>query len=247
MNYYTHRSIITRDNVRGEYMNKSKFFTAVITIGISVAILLLIVHVIFNNNSNVNQGSFRVSDSILTSIVQLEDKSEGANEWKFDISQNNKISMLIQTVGNATIKDVYLEKVKVSSKNDVHIYIEQENYDINYKYEDIKNKKVNIYTEETEAGDFLIEFDINNQDLISNFVVPSEIKEIRHDGTILSIAKMSVAEIEFKVKYNLVLVEKQGKINRCKVELNLPNDKIITDGFSAERLDSSNFNFKVNY
>jgi len=155
--------------------------------------------------------------------------------------------MLIQTVGDASIKEVYLEKVKVSSKNDIHIYIEQDNYGLSYKYEDIKNKKINIYTEEKAEGAYLIEFDINNEDVVLDFNIPDDVKEIRHDGTILNMAQIPVSKIKFGVKYNLVIVQGQDRINTCKVELELPNEKIITDGFSTERLNSSDFNFKVNY
>ncbi len=228
-------------------MNKSKFFTAIITIGISVIILLVIFNYLFNNSSKINQGKFRISDTILTSVVELEDKAELENEWKFDISQNNKISMLIKTDKGIGIKEVYLEKVKVKSKNDVSIYIEQDKYELSYEYGKIKDRKVNIYTEETQDGIYLIEFDVKNEDIISNFNIPEEIKELRHDGTILNIAKVSISDIVFTLKYNLVIVENGGQINKCKILIEMPNSKIITEGLSVERLDCSKFNFKVEY
>lgn len=228
-------------------MNKNKFFTAAITIVISVVVLIIIVNLIFNNGSKVNQGNFRISDTILTSIVELEDKAESNDEWKFDISQSNKVSMLIQANENSVIKEAYLEKVKVKSKTDINIYIEQEKYDISYEYKDIKNKKVNIYTEETEDGNYLVEFNINNEDLVSNFNIPEDVKEVRHDGTILNIAKIAVSDIMFTVKYNLVVVEDKGQTNTCKIQLEMPDAKIATEGLSVERLDTSKFNFKVDY
>ena len=227
-------------------MDKNKFITAVITLGISTIILLVIVYCIFNNNK-VNQGDFRISDSILSSIVEFNDESAGTNEWKYDISQTNKVSMLIQTLGSATIKEVYLENMKVKSKNNIHIYVEQDNYDIRYKYEDIKNKKVNVYAEENEAGDYLVEFDIKNENVLSDYIIPSEVKEIRHDGTVLNTASIAVSQIRFKVKYNLVIVQDNKKTNTCKVEIEMPDDKIAVDGFIVKRLDSSAFNFKVDY
>lgn len=226
-------------------MNKNKFFTAVITIGISVVILLVIVNFTFNNK--INQGNFRVSDTILSSVVELEDKSDINNEWKYDVSQNNKLSMLVQTIGDATVKEVYLDNIKVESRNDVHIYIEQDKYDVKYKYEDLKNKKINIYAEQTEQGDYLVEFDIQNEDVISNFVIPSDIKEIRHDGTMLNVTKTPVSSIKFKIKYNLVLVQDDNKTNTCKVEIEVPDEKIAVDGFFVKRLDSTIYAFKVNY
>lgn len=228
-------------------MDKNKFFTAIITIVISIIILIIIINITFNNDNKLNQGNFRISDTILTSIVELEDKSETNDEWKFDISQNNKISMLIQSNENSTIKEAYLEKIKVSAKNNVSIYIEQEQYDVNYKYKDIKNKKVNIYTEETEDGNYLVEFNINNEDVISNFNVPEDVKEIRHDGTVLSIANISISDITFDIKYNLVIVENQGQINKCEIKLEMPNEKLVTEGLFVERLNISSFNFKVDY
>lgn len=227
-------------------MNKNKFFTAVITLGISAIILIAIVYFTFNNNK-INQGNFRITDSILSSIVELEDKAENPGEWKYDISQNNKISMLVQKIGDAHVKEIYIKDIKIKSKNDVNIYIEQDKYDLRYEYKDIKNEKVNIYTEETEAGDYLVEFDVKNKNIVKDFGVPEGIKEIRHDGTILNIAKIAISQIQFKVKYNLVVVQDNQKTNTCKVEIEMPDEKIAVDGFFVKRLDSSNYNFKVSY
>lgn len=226
-------------------MSKNKFFTAVITIGISAIILLVIMHFTFNNK--INQGNFRVSDAILSSVVELEDKSDITNEWKYDISQTNKISMLVQTIGDATVKEVYLDDIKIESKNDVHIYIEQHKYDVSYRYENLKNKKINIYAEQTKQGDYLVEFDVQNEDVISDFIIPSDIKEIRHDGTMLNIAKIPVSNIKFKIKYDLILVQDNNKVNTCKVEVELPDEKIASDGFFVKRLDSTSYTFKVDY
>ena len=228
-------------------MNKNKFFMAVITMAIAAVILFVIINIVFGSNNKINQGNFRVSDFLITSIVELEDKSEEASDWKFDVSQSNKISILLQTSSDSKIKEAYLEEFKVSSKNDVSIYVEQDKYDAYYKYEDVKNKKINIYTEEREDGSYLVEFDITNEDVLSNYSIPEDIKEIRYDGTILNIAKIPVSSIDFKVKYNLVLVEDNGKTNTCKIELSVPNSKILTEGQSVERLDISGFNFKVDY
>lgn len=227
-------------------MNKEKFFTAVITIGISAIILAAIVYLTFNNNK-INQGNFRISDSILSSIVEFEDKAEDDNQWKYDISQNNKISMLIQKIGDCAAKEVYIDDIKIKSKNDVNIYIEQDKYDLRYEYKNIKNEKVNIYVEETEAGDYLVEFDVKNENIVKDFGVPEGINEIRHDGTILNIANIAISQIQFSVKYNLVVVQDNQKINTCKVEIQMPDEKIAVDGFFVQRLDNSNYNFKVSY
>ena len=227
-------------------MKKNKFFTAIITLVISAVMLIVIVNLIFNN-SKINQGNFRVSDAILTSIVELEDKAESSTEWKYDISQNNKVSILVKPNENASIKEVYLEKIKIKSKNDVSIYLEQEEYDVSYKYKNISNGKVNIYTEETEEGNYLIEFNINNEDVVANFNVPNDIKEIRHDGTILNIANIAISDITFNVKYNLIIVENNGQINKCKIEIKMPDSKVATEGLFVERLNTSEFNFKVDY
>ena len=227
-------------------MNKEKFFTAVITIGISAIILAAISYFTFNNNK-INQGDFRISDTILLSIVELEDKSEDSSQWKYDISQNNKISMLVQKIGDCEVQELYIDNVKIKSKNDVNIYIEQDEYGLRYEYKDIKNKKVNIYTEETEAGDYLVEFDIKNENAVKDFVVPEGVNEIRHDGTILNTANIAISQIKFKVKYDLIIVQNNQKTNKCKIEIEMPDQKIAVDGFFVQRLDTSNYNFKVSY
>lgn len=227
-------------------MNKKKFFTAIITIGISVAVLLFIINIIFKD-AGINQGNFRISDTILTSVVELEDKSENGEEWKYDISQNNKISMLVQTNKNSEIKEVYLEKVKVKSKNNVNIYLEQEQYELSYEYKKIRNKKVNVYAEEREDGNYLIEFDVKNKDVVSDFNIPEGTKELRHDGTILNLANIAISDITYELKYNLVIVESIGQTNTCKINIKMPDLKVATEGLAVERLDSSNFKFKVDY
>lgn len=227
-------------------MEKSKFFTVVITIVVSAAILMTIINIIFDN-SKINQGNFRISDTVLSSIIELEDKSEGNNGWTFDVSQSNKISMLVTANSGSKIKEVYLEKVAVSSKKNVNIYLEQEKYDVNYHYTEIKNKKVNIYTEEQENGSYLVEFDILNKDILSDYIVPDEIKEIRHDGTILNLAGIAISDITFDLKYNLVVVEQTGQINTCKIKISMPDKKLATEGLSVERLSNEDFNFKVEY
>lgn len=227
-------------------MEKSKFFTVVITIVVSAAILMTIINIIFDN-SKINQGNFRISDTVLSSIIELEDKSEGNNGWTFDVSQSNKISMLVTANSGSKIKEVYLEKVAVSSKKNVNIYLEQEKYDVNYHYTEIKNKKVNIYNEEQENGSYLVEFDILNKDILSDYIVPDEIKEIRHDGTILNLAGIAISDISFDLKYNLVVIEQTGQINTCKIKISMPDKKLATEGLSVERLSNEDFNFKVEY
>lgn len=227
-------------------MNKNKFFTAVITLGISAIILLAIIYFTFNNNK-INQGNFRISDSILSSIVELEDKSGDSNDWKYDISQSNKVSMLLQKIGDCAVKEVYIDDMKIKSKNNVNIYIEQEKFDLKYNYENAKNRKINIYAEETGVGDYLVEFNLNNENIVNNFIIPEGTKEIRHDGTILNIAGIAISQIQFEVRYNLVVVQDNQKVNTCKIKIQMPNEKIAIDGFFVQRLDSTDYNFKVSY
>ncbi|MDD4375239.1 MAG: hypothetical protein PHR25_00430 [Clostridia bacterium] len=225
-------------------MEKKKIFIAMVTIIISLAILVIAINLIFNNNFKINQGKFRISDALITSSTILKEKTKG--EWTFDISQNNKIAILIQSADNVKIKEAYLEKIRVNSKEDVRIYIEQENHKISYKYEELKNEKVNIYVDEQEKG-YLAEFDIINKDIVTDFAIPEEIKEIRHDGTILNIAGIKASEITFRLRYNLVIIEPEGKINKCEFDLKIPNEKVIAEGTTIERLDVQKLSFKVKY
>ena len=63
----------------------------------------------------------------------------------------------------------------------------------------------------------------------------------------LNIAKIPVSNIKFKIKYSLVLVQDDNKINTCKVEIEMPDEKIAVDGFFVKRLDNASYTFKVNY
>ncbi len=225
-------------------MDKKKIFIAMVTIIISLAILVIVINLIFNNNSKINQGKFRVSDALLTSSAILKEETKG--EWTFDISQNNKLALLIQSVENTKIKEIYLEKIRVNGKEDINIYIEQLNHKLSYKYEEIKNKRVNIYADEQENG-YLVELDIINKDVVTDFTIPEDIKVVRHDGTMLNIAGVKASEVIFRLRYNLVIFEPEGKINKCEFDIRIPNEKVITEGTTIERLNVQDLVFKVKY
>lgn len=225
-------------------MDKKKIFIAMVTIIISLAILVIVINLIFNNNSKINQGKFRVSDALLTSSAILKEETKG--EWTFDISQNNKLALLIQSVENTKIKEIYLEKIRVNGKEDINIYIEQLNHKLSYKYEEIKNKRVNIYADEQENG-YLVELDIINKDVVTDFTIPEDIKVVRHDGTMLNIAGIKASEVIFRLRYNLVIIEPEGKVNKCEFDIRIPNEKVITEGTTIERLNVQDLVFKVKY
>ena len=225
-------------------MDRKKIFWAIITILISAAILVVITDMIFKLN-NINEGKFRVADSIITSTVELTYKNDADEEkktWTFDVSQNNILSLIIANRTNMKIKDIYIENIKVISGGD--IYIEQIEYESSHKIEG-KNEKINIYSETREDGSEIIEFNINNKNIIKNYNVPSDVKEIRHDGTILNIAGVKLSDIEFKFKASLIVVEENGSKNICKISLKMPKEELITNGQIVERLSLENFSFKV--
>lgn len=97
-------------------MKSKKTFTVVMTILISIILLVVIVKLIFSNYS-FNEGKYKVSDAIITSTAYFEDKSNTTNEWMYDISQSNTLSLLITAPTDAVIARTYISNFSCNNSN----------------------------------------------------------------------------------------------------------------------------------
>lgn len=221
-------------------MEKKKIFSYLITIGIALIILLIAIKLIFKSDS-VNEGKFRVSDAILSSTAEVENKSDVNGTWSIDLSQMNKLSMLIVAAENANIEDISIEDIS-SSKENITIYQKDNENKMNITED---NNKMDIEYNLNEKGQILIELNILNENILKNYNIPSGTNEIIYDGRIFKTAGLSLKDIKFNISFKLVITEKTGKENVMKVKLELPFEELLTEGASVRRLDLSNFKFKV--
>ena len=108
--------------------------------------------------------------------------------------------------------------------------------------EDIKNQKVNIYTEDKE-NQYLVEIEIDNMDFAKDVKVPEDTKVVRFDGTLISLTGMNVEDIMFKISFDLNIVDKSNKISACNIDLKLPGYELANTGVEIKRLNLNDYVF----
>lgn len=222
-------------------MKKQKIFIVLLTLIISILLLVVVINLVFKKDT-VNEGKCRVTDVILTSSAELENKSEANEKWSIDLSQRNKLSFLITTATDINISRVYLKDLKVKGTDKV--VFEQLNSEIKVNLSPEKQDLDLEYTLD-ENGLMKIELLAINENILKNWEIPEDTKEIVYDGRLLKDVGMSIKDIEFKLSFKLCIEEKTGKTNEMKVEMKLPNEELIENGADVRRLSTKDFKFKV--
>ena len=92
----------------------------------------------------------------------------------------------------------------------------------------------------------LLELIIINENILKNWAIPEGVNEIIYDGRIFTTANMNLKDIQFKIRFDLVITESTGKTNTMKVEMKLPDEKLLVNGADVRRLDVYDFKFKTN-
>ncbi len=222
-------------------MDKRKIFWVLITIIIAVISLVIVINLVFKTDK-VNEGKFRVSDVILTSSAELTNKTEKNNVWSIDLSQKNKLSMLITAASNAQIDRIYLSNITSSGGNVIFSQLNNESK----ISPDSSSKELDVEYTLDENNQMLLEFVALNENILKDWIVPGHIKQIVYDGRIITTAGLALKDIQFTLKFRLNIVESTGKTNVLKVEMLLPNKQLIINGADVRRLALSDFKFKVN-
>ena len=222
-------------------MNKKNIFLGLITIVISVILLIVVINVVFKKDT-VNEGKFRVSDVILTSTAELANKTEKNGVWSIDLSQKNKLSMLVNAASTVEIDKIYLSDVTASKSGIIFSEYNNENKIVL----DGTKKELNVEYVLDENNQILLEFVAINENVLKDWVVPNDMKQIVYDGRMITDANIAFEDVQFKLKFKLNIVETTGKINTMKVELLLPNSELVSNGADVRRLSLSDFKFKVN-
>lgn len=222
-------------------MDKKKIFWVLITLVISVILLVVVINLVFKKDT-VNEGKFRVSDVILTSSAELANKTEKNGVWSIDLSQRNKLSMLVTAATGVQIDRIYLSDITVNKGNVVFSQLDNENKIT------LSSKPQDLAVEYTldEKGQILLEFVALNENILKDWGIPEDTKQIVYDGRMVKTAGMELKDIQFKLKFKLNIVEKTGKTSTMKVELKLPNEELVINGADVRRLALKDFKFKVN-
>lgn len=222
-------------------MDKKNIFWILITVVIAVILLIVVINLVFKSDT-VNEGKFRVSDVILTSSAELTNKTEKNGVWSIDLSQRNKLSMLVTAATGVEINRVYLSDITVNKGNVVFSQLNNESK-ITL---DSTGKDLDVEYTLDENNQMLLEFVALNENILKDWVVPDATKQIVYDGRMVTTAGLELQDIQFKLKFKLNIVESTGKTSTMKVELLLPNEELVTNGADVRRLALSDFKFKVN-
>lgn len=222
-------------------MDKKKIFWVLITLVISVVLLVVVINLVFKKDT-VNEGKFRVNDVILTSSAELTNKTEKNGVWSIDLSQRNKLSLLVTAATGVQIDKIYLSDITVNKGNVVFSQLDNENKIT------LNSSSQNLAVEYTldEKDQMLLEFVALNENILKDWAVPEDTKQIVYDGRMVKTAGMELKDIQFKLKFKLNIVEKTGKTSTMKVELKLPNEELVINGADVRRLALKDFKFKVN-
>lgn len=223
-------------------MEKKKAILILLIAILSISLVVFICIYFLDNTGRINQGNFRINDAILESYIQVEEKQEESvtelSNIVMNVSQENKLSLLI--VNNSNISSMYIDNISTIGPEKIgELYIKQEGQENSIdcftkdgKYDLIKQEK---------DGQTFIELKITNKNCLQDVNVPSETKVIKYDGTILELLNRKITEFKFKISFNLNIVEENGKINTCKISLDMPEEQLITNGASVTRLDTAIF------
>lgn len=232
---------------------KSSLFIFLFAIILAAILLYIIYAHLFNTKGKVNQGNYRVSDLVIKSIADVQDTGLPENQETSDVkdlsnitinvSQDNNILLQLANNGKVDVDSIYLDNISYTAPIKLgSIICYQQDQD--QKYDLSKNvDKIPIKLVTTSDGQYLINLNINNQDMIKNQKVPKETTLLTYDGTILKTFQIPYQSIIFSIKFDLNIKEKSGKIEKCTFNFELPNQNLIDKGISItrEKIDSYNF------
>lgn len=218
--------------------NGKKVFFVLVSLIVAAVILVFLIKLLFVNNK-INQGKFRVSDALLTSVAEFIDKSDETGKWSYDVWQNNVLTLLINT-SDTEISRAYISDVQ-SFRNGIEL--SQKDSEITLLSD--SQGELDLLSDVSDDGTVIYEINITNKKALESFEVPEDITEITHDATFFAYAGIDEEDLTFSISFNLNIQETNGNENVMKVELDLPQGDITQTGTNVTRLDLNNFVFKL--
>ena len=108
--------------------------------------------------------------------------------------------------------------------------------------DDMKNKKVEIYTSEKE-NQYLVEIEIDNLNFAKDVKVPENTKIVKFDGTLISLTGMNVEDLMFEISFNLNIINNKDKMSVCDINLKLPGYELANAGIEVKRENLNDYIF----
>ncbi len=229
-------------------MKKNNRFLFILGAFIVVALIVLVYNYILDTTGKLNQGNFRINDFVIKSTVGVEEKEveqEGnLSDMAFDLSQNNTFAILVAKTEGSEAKEIYIDNVSVTMpEKKGELTLSQASKETSY---DLSNLQEKIPIEKQEKdSQYYIELNINNKNFVTESKIAEGVNSVTYDGTILNIMNIKISEVKFEISFDLNIIDSLGKINKCKIDVTLPSDTIISKGISVERQSISSYNFIV--
>ena len=226
-------------------MNKNKKISVLFLVIISIIITVCIAMFLLDTTGKVNQGNFRINDMIINSYAKVNEQESDQEQIQlsdlvFDLSQNNKISILVAK--NLEAQRIYLDNFSYDfpeKMGQVILYQTDSNtsYPLNDLPEEIELNKI----EQDEQ--YFIELNIDNVDFMTDVNAPENMQKITFDGTFLKDLNIKSSELNMKFSCDLNIIDVTGKHSKCKLKFNFPTDDLLNNGVSILRQDISKFPF----
>ena len=218
---------------------KKDFFYWLSIIVVSAMILYIVVNVLLYNE-NVNEGNYRVIDAAVINTVEIENVSK-EDRWAYNVSGVDVLSLLISCQDVSKIKSVYIQNF--SSDLPRNIVLSQKKYDtvINANSEEV----LTLNSTSIDGNNILYDLEFKDVNVLKNFVVPKEEKEVTLDGTIYTLGGISIYDLTYTASFEFVIEETTGRKNIMKYEITMPNSELISEGEYISNLDVSEFVFKI--
>ena len=218
-------------------MKREQFFKICIVSLISI-ILLIGIYKIITTSLKVNQGKYRVADAVVTSTADIVSRTEENTYLSFDATQKNSLSLLI-VPSDAKTESITIQNVQVDKSG---IYIAQKDRE-EVLASDIQQLPIDVTYREDE--NILLELEFTNKNVLTNQKLPDSVEELRYDGRVLGDSGLTYKDISFNIAFDVKIVEENGTENILKIDVELPSEKLLTEGYYVERMDLGNFIFKT--
>ena len=242
------------------HSNISKKIIHILIIVVIIFIILSIAGILIlryevEGESNV---PFRITKISIIESVEGIQKDTTTEKWNFDVNENNDIYIYIEKnegynkteiIDEVKVDNINIEKTNNVGETKIYDSVTEENRmfmntaeneatEIKY----IGDLKSNMKEQKisNQGGKIAFRYAINN---ISQYI-SNEGEEINH-SQLLQLTGVKAEDIETKLKFNLTIKLRSGKIYQAQIELNIPTEEIIKNGtYGIEIKELENIIFK---
>ena len=222
---------------------------------IIIATIIVIAIVLKYNVEGEKSLPYSLNKILIVSRIDTQSNEDPNNLWNISLTENNNIFIYINKTKNTkeTIKEIKLENFKITTKplkGNIKIYRPTGELSANNLYEhstqDYLNSNITYIgasvdtLKNLEIGNTggMLAFRISLENL-GNYISNNYEEEIIYDGNLITKAGLTKEDITFSASFDLFITLNNDITFKGTVNLNLPNDDILTNPESY--LEITNF------